>query len=153
MHPPPRATRSTGFTLIELMIAVAIVGILAAIAYPSYTSYVHRANRTDATQMMLQVAESLQRCYSQNFSYTGGTCTVPVAPATQNSPNGYYTITVTVPAAGLAAPSYSITATPIAGTPQANDTACASFTILSNGTQSAKNSSNADNTKTCWGST
>ena len=126
------AKRSEGFTLIELLIVVAIIGILAAIAYPSYTAYVRRSNRTDATKALLLDAQMLQRCYSQNFAYTGGNPPCPAAAVTNsNSSQNYYQITITVPDPNGAnpAPSYAITAVPIAGTPQAFDTACTLFTL------------------------
>lgn len=153
-HRHPRF-RAAGVTLIELMVTMAIIGILAAIAYPSYTSYVRSSNRTDATQMLLLDAQMLQRCYSQNFAYTGGNAPCPAASgATSTSPQGYYTITITVPDpnGNNPAPSYAITAAPVAGTTQAYDTACTSFTLESNGQQSAQNSGGMDNTQTCWGS-
>jgi len=148
-------SRAAGITLLELMIVVAIVGILAAIAYPSYTQYVRRSNRTDATKELLLDAQMLQRCYSQNFAYTGGNAPCPAASGvTSPSAQRYYTIKITVPDPNGAnpAPSFAITATPAAGFPQVNDTACASFSLESNGQQSAKDSGGADNSQTCWGS-
>jgi type IV pilus assembly protein PilE len=137
--------KKNGFTLIELMIAVAIVGILAAIAIPSYTAYVKRANRTDATRTLSSIAQALERCYSQNFTYAG--CAAAASPVT--SPQGYYTIVVNVvPAAPPTPESYNLTATPLAA-PQTQDTACATFTVDSTGKQTA---TPAGNTKTCWGS-
>jgi type IV pilus assembly protein PilE len=138
--------KKNGFTLVELMIAVAIVGILAAIAIPSYAAYVKRANRTDATRSLSVTAQALERCYSQNFTYAG--CAV-VGPPTASS-QGYYTITVNV----VAGPpeSYNMSAVP-AVAPQTTDNACVSFTLDSTGLQGATDSTAANNTKTCWGST
>ena len=147
--------RLAGMTLIELLVAMAIVGVLAAIAVPSYTAYVRSANRTDATRELLLDAQMLQKCYSQNFAYTGGNAPCPAGSGlTSPSGQGYYQITITVPDpnGNNPAPSYAITAAPTAGTTQAFDTACASFTLESNGTQSAQNSGGTDNTQTCWGS-
>lgn len=137
--------RSAGFTLIELMIGVAVIGILAAIAYPSYSAFVRKSNRTDATRTMMQDAQALQRCYSQAYTYVG--CVA--APAgTTNSPGGFYSITITITSPTI----YSISGTTRPG-PQAADTLCKTFVISSTGQQTAQNSGGADNTKTCWGTT
>jgi type IV pilus assembly protein PilE len=144
-----QVSRCRGFTLVELMVTVAIVGILAAIAYPSYISYVRRSNRTDATQAAMAAAQALQRCYSQNFSYANSASTpCPMVAGTTSSSNGYYSVVIAIPAAT----SYTIKATPVSGKPQAADTQCASFTLLSTGQQSAVNSGGTDTSQTCWGS-
>ena len=137
--------KKNGFTLVEMMITVAIVGILAAIAIPSYSSYTKRANRIDATRTMSFAAQALERCYSQVFSY--GNCAGALAGATP-SPQGYYTITIAVNAAPTA--SYTITAVPRTN-PQLTDSSCANFSVDSTGTQRATDSSSADSTNTCWG--
>src|SRR5690554_7773304 len=60
-----------GFTLLELMIVVAVVGILAAIAYPSYMDSVRKSNRADAKAALNDAAQQMQRCYTLNSSYSG----------------------------------------------------------------------------------
>jgi len=62
-------TRSKGFTLIELMIVVAIVAVLAAIAYPSYKEHVRKGRRADAQAVLVESAQYMERLYSEHFSY------------------------------------------------------------------------------------
>ncbi|MBS7663931.1 type IV pilin protein [Pseudomonas lalucatii] len=61
--------RDEGFTLIELMIVVAVLGILAAIAYPNYTEYMDRARRAEAKTALMEGAQALERYYSVHGSY------------------------------------------------------------------------------------
>ncbi|WP_022961887.1 type IV pilin protein [Halopseudomonas pelagia] len=60
---------SRGFTLVELMIVVAIIGILAAVAYPSYREYVLRGNRTEGQSLLVEAAARQERFYAQNNAY------------------------------------------------------------------------------------
>lgn len=68
----PRASRNSGgFTLIELMIVVAIIGIIAAIAYPSYQQHVERTRARDAQGALMSLANALERYHTQNNTYVG----------------------------------------------------------------------------------
>jgi type IV pilus assembly protein PilE len=143
-----RTRREAGVTLMELMVVVAIVGILASIAYPAYTQFVRQTNRTDATKTMQLAAQSLERCYSQNFTYINSATTpCNIVAGNTTSPNGYYTITVAV----ADAQDYTLTAVPFAA-PQTGDSQCVQFTLASSGQQKAQNTGGTDTTQTCWGS-
>jgi type IV pilus assembly protein PilE len=140
-----------GFTLIELMIAVAVVGILAAIATAVYTAQIQKARRTDARNALLDLAGREERFFSVANSYSQTPADVGYTAFPQIVGSGYYQVNVAVAAAAPPLPpSYTITAIPL-GTQQ-NDTTCAVFSINQIGQQSSQNSGGADTTATCWGS-
>ena len=105
--------RLKGFTLIELMIVVAIIGILAAIAYPNYTEYVRRGNRSDGRAAILTAGQASERFYTENTTYNGaslGTSGTNIAPAV--SEHGFYTIAFdSAPTGGEACAALSTTST------------------------------------------
>ena len=135
-----------GFTLIEVMIVVVIISILAAIAYPAYQDSVRKARRADAKSSLLEIAQILERCYTEFNAYNNLACTNAVsAGPTVNltSTDGYYTIVSNSGAETLTNNTYTLTATPNALGGQNLDTRCATFTLDNTG---AKNATNAD----CW---
>lgn len=95
-----------GFTLIELMITVAIIGILAAIAIPAYTQYVQQGKIAEATTTLSSLRVALEQYYQDNRTYVGGLC-APTAGSTK-----YFVYACTV---GPTASTYTITATGSAG--------------------------------------
>jgi type IV pilus assembly protein PilE len=104
--------RKSGFTLIELMVTVAIVAILAAIAIPNYTDYVRRGKITEATAALLAMRTKMEQYFQDNRSYISPGAPV-LDPCVANSsvpvpPLKYFTI---VPPCGLTATTYTITAT------------------------------------------
>jgi len=122
--------RSKGFTLIELMITVAIVGILATVAYPSYRDSIMRAHRSDAHTALMEIKlrENKLRANCRYYgsisgAYACNAVNTSTIAYTNNSPEGYYTLVVN-PTSALA---YTATATAVGG--QADDTDCATITL------------------------
>jgi len=132
---PPRIEKARGFTLIEIMIVIAIVGILVAVAMPSYTSYIARANRADARTQLIQASLFMQKFYAANDSYKtdrSGTTVSNAMPASlKNSPaTGTALYTLNVQAANDA--DFELRMVPVSGGKMSTDK-CGSFTINSAG--------------------
>ena len=146
--------RQHGFTLIELMIVVAIVAIIASVAYPSYQAQVLKTRRADAHASLTDISARLERDVAQRGNYandfgptelglentTGATSTL--------SNDGFYTITFALDVTdattcGTNTCPYVITATAVA--PQDQDTQCATITLSSIGFKSGTTAGDA-----CW---
>lgn len=121
-----------GFTLIELMIVVAIIGIIAAIAYPSYRENVERTRRTTAQADLLELAQWMERRYSNGFDYRDAG-NDPALPFTQSPQNGtaFYNISFS---AAVGRDTYTLQAVPTAA--QAGDD-CGTLTLDEQGNQGA----------------
>ena len=141
MHQIPN--RSQGFSLIELMIAVVIVGILAAIAIPMYSDYVTRSRRADGQATLMQVAQELERCYTQFSKYNDNSCSVVNGGVvSETSDQGFYGISAS--GGNLTESTFTLTATP--QNEQADDTDCTALTLTHLGEQSAT----GDDPDSCW---
>lgn len=149
--------RQEGFTLIELMITVAIVAILAAIAYPSYIEHVRRAHRADAKTALLNDAQFLERNFTESSAYNkdaaGTNITDASLPHTQSPSSG--TAVYTLSATTLTATTYTLTATPVNPGPMAGD-ACGALTLTHLGVKSSGDfdgdgtAGDADDIAACW---
>ena len=141
------ASLNQGFSLIELMIVVVIIGILAAIVIPSYQGQVAQTRRSEAQRTLMTAAQQLEACFSNSNppAYNSATCTTLTANADFTGMADGYVIAVNP----QNATSYTMTATPVAGSSQANYTTCHSFAIDHTGNRTAKDKNGNANT-TCW---
>jgi type IV pilus assembly protein PilE len=106
-----------GFTLLELMVTVAIVGILAGVAYPAYQSQVRATRRADAQADLLRMANFMERYFTENSRYDQDMAGNAVSLPPQTSSTTAYTITLSA----LGTTTYTLRATPVATGPQAGD--------------------------------
>lgn len=129
---PNRARNSQGFSLIEVMIVVAIIGIIAAIAFPSYQEHVRKGRRAGGTACLMQAAQQMERFYTANLTYQGS----PAAFACDSSTDPHYRVTRTA----VNTRSYTLRARPRGA--QAGDS-CGDLTINHLGAKSPT-------TAGCW---
>lgn len=116
--------RQAGFTLIELMIVVAVIAVLAAVALPSFMDSIRKGRRADAVAALTQVQQAQERWRANRGSYADDAALSTAPPdglgIDATTANGYYTLALS----GVGAAGYTVTATAKSGTLQASDSAC-----------------------------
>ena len=134
-----------GFSLLELMIVVAVIGVLAAIAIPSYTSYALKSKRVEGQAALTDGAARQERYYSDNFKYTKNLSALGMSKKTEN---GYYKLSVKTK--GKSPQQYTFSAVPTF-----TDTKCQTLTIDHTGARSrvakGKNTKGLISARECWG--
>jgi type IV pilus assembly protein PilE len=131
-----------GFSLIELMVVVAIVGILAAIAYPSYQNYIIRSNRTSATACLTELSQFMERSYTQNMAYNPVGMALPQSQC-RNDLQKRYTFSL----GSLTARTYTVSAVPTA---LQSDAQCGTLTLNQAGQKGAAGGTDPAVVRACW---
>lgn len=137
------APRAGGFTLIELMISLAVLAVIIGIAIPSYNQYVLEAGRSEAKGVLMQGAQTLERCYTRFSAYNDGNCDLSQG-ATMMSENDKYQLQATT----VAANEFLLTAVPQGG--QRNDSECGNFTLDDTGARGISASTDPAVVDECW---
>lgn len=153
MHARTAPRHAAGFTLMELMIVVAIVGILAAIAFPSYNSYIAKTRRAIAKSMLSQIANRQEQYFADNKTYTADLSDLGYSAANigvdaqsntvaAGDAGAIYVLSVTA----AATRTYTLQAAP-AGAQAEQDEGCGSLTLNQAGTKGATGPNGASS---CW---
>lgn len=138
-------TKQKGFTLIELMIAVAIIGILTSVGYPSYQNHIRKAKRVEAQGALVAFATAMEQWRVENNSYKVGTDGTTISDIFSNQvPTDGGTKTYTLSLVSDAT-SYTLTATPDGA--QTSDE-CGTLTLTNTGEKGANGTS--PDTAGCW---
>ena len=137
-----------GFSLLELMIVVAVIGILAMIALPSYQDQLEKGRREEGRAALLTIAQAQERFYTANGSYATSVANLALSEPLPDitgtaTENGYYTLTTTGGA------TFTATAN-TAGSQTGDDDECAIFTLNNLGVKHAADSGGTDTTTQCW---
>ena len=141
----PARSLQAGFTLIELVIAMAVLTLLVTMAYPSYLEHMNKVRRADALGPLLDVVSRQEQYMLDHKQYAGNMTQLGFAANPYITPEGFYSVAVVTAGCGTS-PCYRFTATPVSGKAQANDAKCTSLSINSAGSKTATGSASTK----CW---
>ncbi|WP_371377880.1 type IV pilin protein [Thalassotalea aquiviva] len=128
-----------GFSLIELLVAIAIVGIIATIAMPTYTSFVSKSNRTEGQRELLKMANLQEQYFADNRKYTPNLSVLGFSSNAVVTESGYYQISATTTNNHT---QFTLTAQAL-NAQAVNDSECKQLTV----TETGKKSATSEN---CW---
>jgi type IV pilus assembly protein PilE len=141
---PGSLVNLAGFSIVEIMISVAIMAAIAGVAYPSFVESVRKSRRTDAVDSFIRIQQAQERYRNNNTSYAPNLTALSFSSNSPTSPSGYYMLSISASATN----SYTVTASAVSGKSQTSDSqggiSCSTLTVaVTNGT--------ASNTPTnCW---
>ena len=142
-----RCGRAGGFTLVEVLIVIAVVSILAAIALPAYQETMRKGRRADAKQALMDMANRQERLMLDHGTYTVDLRDLGFSQQNSiESEKGFYSVAAAACAADTIATCYVLTATPVDGRAQADDGRCTTLVLDSTGAKSATGSAPGE----CW---
>ena len=134
--------QEAGFTLVEVLVVVAIIAILTLVAYPAYQDQMQKTRRSDAKIALTELANREEKFLADNARYTATITGTPgLGYTTSVSPDKYYSLAIATPSNT----EFTATATPVATGPQAGDQKCTSFAINHRGEKTFTGSG-----PTCW---
>ena len=147
-------SNNSGFSLIEMMIVIAVLAIIVAVAVPSYNDYIIRSKRSEAKAMLSLVTSQQEQFFLNNKSYTTSNTAINVNASSENDLYDLSMICTTT--AGGRCLAYEVKAQPTVAGGQRRDVDCYTFTLTSDGTRGNEDSSPADVTdvaviQECWG--
>jgi type IV pilus assembly protein PilE len=141
----PARRQQAGFTLVELVIAMAVLALLVTMAYPSYLEHMNKVRRADALGPLMDLVNRQEQFMLDHKQYAGSMTLLGYAANPYITPEGYYSVAVVTAGCGTA-PCYRFTATPVSGKAQAKDAKCTSLSINSAGSKTATGSASTK----CW---
>ncbi len=135
--------KQSGFTLIEVLVAVAILGLLVAVAFPSWQGFLIKTKRSEAKVLLTEAANEQVRYFTENNRYASSMTQLGYGSDRYLSENGNYGVEVQ----SSTASSYTLVAIPESGSSQVDDTDCGRLTLTSTGVKGTTGSATPAD---CW---